>query len=430
MIKKCYVFIIISVVILSSQTALGFTLNKEEIEVNNFEFPSVNIIKILDEINNDLLSDYLEKIVSFGPRYVGTESCHQAAEYVNQEFQNVGLESYIDDWAYPKFKCKNVVATKNGTNPDSDAVIILCAHLDTTINSVGANDNGAGVAAILAIAKLMKNYKFHHTIKFVITSGEEVGCYGSFDYAKKAYNDNENIIACLNLDTIANTTCVSIIHAFAPKRSHRLFLFMENVQKKYEKYIDMKLLLSPHDPCDSKPFVEYGYDAMTFSQSKLFEYPLHTPRDTTDKIVYPYYENVTKLIFTITTELANKKIDLQVRIVSPKEGYVYLMNYPLLKLPGFNLHQTRIRGMTYFIGSPTVKINITTDEEIVMVTYNIDGDTDYNLIFLEEPFDWKIQKLSKKIFRMRGRHKLGVHVHTISGKTAYDEMDFFAITAF
>jgi hypothetical protein len=205
---------------------------------------------------------------------------------------------------------------------------------------------------------------------------------------------------------------------------------MEQVSEKYENYIDMKLLLSPHDPCDSRPFVDYGYDAMTFSQSKLFEYPLHTPRDTIDKIVYPYYENVTKLIFAITVEFANKKIDVQVRIVSPMEGYVYLIDFPLIELPGYNLYQTRIRGMTYFIGRPTVKINIITDEEIVMVTYSIDGDTDYNLILTEEPYDWKIQKLGEKIFRTRGKHKLGVYVNTISGKTAYDEMDFFAFTAF
>jgi len=132
----------------------------------------------------------------------------------------------------------------------------------------------------------------------------------------------------------------------------------------------------------------------------------------------------------ITVELANKKIDVQVRIESPKEGYVYLRNHPLLKLPGFNLCETRIRGLTYFIGKPTIKINITTDEEIAMVIYNIDGDTDYNLLFTEESYDWELQKHGKKIFRMRGRHKVGVHVHTVTGKTAYDEMDFYSFTAF
>ncbi len=33
----------------------------------------------------------------------------------------------------------------------------------------------------------------------------------------------------------------------------------------------------------------------------------------------------------------------------------------------------------------------------------------------------------KEILRLRGEHKIGVHVNTISNKTTYDEMDFYAI---
>ena len=80
------------------------------------------------------------------------------------------------------------------------------------------------------------------------------------------------------------------------------------------------------------------------------------------------------------------------------------------------------------IGRSTAKINITTNEEISMVTYEIDGNSCPLTIFTKPPYDMKIQKPLIYHFRMKGKHKLGVHVSTISGKTAYDEIDFYALT--
>ena len=427
---KRLVIIGIFILLISFHSAIGLNQRISTIENNQMKYSSFDsdVVTMINKVNHSILFGYLEKITSFGIRYVGSENCRKAAEYINEEFQNLGLDSYMDYWKYPKYKCQNVIATLNGTDTSSDAVIVLTAHLDTTKNSVGANDDGSGVATILSIANITSKYHFNHTIKFVIVSGEEVGTYGSFDYAKKAYNRNENIIANINLDSIGNSTCGNIVQARVPERSHRLFHYFGEITEKFEDFIDMQVQLTANTFIDSQAFVDYGYDAISLVQPKFLEYPYHSSEDSLDKITYPYFENVTKLILALTAELANRKIDLQVRIKAPREGYIYLFNWPILKLPGFNLIRTRVRGMTYLIGRSIVKINITTKEDIITVTHSIDGNTDYYAIFTESPYDWKIQKPAGSIFRLKGKHKLGVHVYTSTGKTAYDEMDFYALT--
>ena len=107
------------------------------------------IVDMLEEVNESILYHYLENLVEIGPRFTGSENCKKAAEYINDEFKNMGLDSFIQSWTYLRRKCQNVVATLNGSDSESDAVIILSAHYDTVKNTPGANDDGSGVAAIL-----------------------------------------------------------------------------------------------------------------------------------------------------------------------------------------------------------------------------------------------------------------------------------------
>ena len=430
MLKKMIIIGIILIFLIPSQSVDGSNLqidtrNENKIIFQGFE---ADVINMIDEVNYTTLFGYLERIVSFGIRPVGSDNCSRGADYIKNEFLRLGLDSYIDEWKYPKYRCRNVIGIHNGSDTTSDAVFVLTAHLDTKGESVGANDDGSGIAAILAIANITSKYQFNHTIKFVIVSGEEVGTYGSYDYGKKAYKKDENIIANINLDSIGNYTCGNVLQARFPSRSCHLYHHIEDISKKYENLIDMKVQETANTRIDSQAFVDYGYDAISFVQPKFFEYPYHTPDDTLDKIRHSYFENATKLILAFTAELAYKEIVLQVRFTAPKEGCVYFYNRPVLKLPGFNIFRTNLRAMTYLIGRSIAKINITTKEEIINVFYSIDGNTDFDAIFNGPPFDWKIKKPSVNRFRIRGRHKLGVHVCTASGNTAYDEMDFYAPT--
>jgi len=391
---------------------------------------NTDIADMINQVNESLISYYLEGLVKFGPRLTGSENCSKAATYINDEFVKLGLYSYIDPWKNLRYKCQNVIASLNGTNPSSDAVFVLCAHYDTIGDSPGANDDGSGVAAMLTIANICSKYSFNHTIRFVITSGEEVGLYGSYDYARKSYERDENIVEVINIDTIGNTTKEgeNIVYLLKPERSDLIYSFIKETSETYMDYIGLSVVNIGDRGNDHRSFLNFGYDAIQFVQLARGDYPIHTTQDTIEKINYEYLSKVTKLILATTVELASKPIDLQVRIVTPKEGYLYLFNKAIFHLSKLNIIGKNIRGLTYINGRTTARINITTEEEINSVAFCIDGMSRFPGFLQQPSYEWKIELSPQKIFPFTGKHILGVYVCTNSGKVAYDEMDIFFLT--
>ena len=106
----------------------------------------IDISSLINQVDTSILEYYLEGLLSFGIRMTGTDSSRESAEWIKEEFENMGLYTYIDEWKYPRYKDSNVVAVHNGTDTNSDAVIVMVAHYDTTENGPGAVDDGTGVA--------------------------------------------------------------------------------------------------------------------------------------------------------------------------------------------------------------------------------------------------------------------------------------------
>ncbi len=414
---------ILFVIIIPTVYAIETKENKD-ISTTNLED---NIAEMIDQLNQSLLYEYLEGLVNIGPRYTGTNNCREAAEYLFDEFKKIGLDVKIEPWRYLRYKCQNVVATLNGSDPDSDAVIILSAHYDTVKNTPGANDDGTGVAAILSFAEIFSKYSFKNTIKFIAFSGEEVGGLGAHAYVKKAYETGENIIAALDIDMIGYTdTSINekFLQMIVPDRSKWIYDLSKNLSKEHSN-LNLSFKILPNFPtCDHQPFIDYGFDAVLYSHENSILYPwLHKPGDTIDKINKSYFINASKLLIAISATIANKNIDVQVRIVTPLEKRVYFFDIPIVKLPGFNILDTGLRGMTYVIGRAIVRINISSNEEIDQVWFCIDG--------MAEGFSkgrTESWRLKRGFYPLRGKHKLGVYVISKSGKTAYDEMDIFILS--
>jgi hypothetical protein len=419
-------------------------LNKDSIEKNNF---TDDIISMINQVDENIIRNYLEDFVSFGYKKTGSENCKLTAEYIYDKFLDFGLHTYFDNWWYPRYKIsqrvllvdRNVVAVHNGSDPSSDAVIIVCAHYDTidpsakknnNYGSPGANDDGSGIVTMLSIAEIVSQYSFNHTFRFVAFSGEEEGCFGSFYDAKQAYHRDENIIAVFNIDGVGyinNSEDGKIVQLNGLDRSNWIVDYTNDIADKYEDYLDIKAQRALQYPCDHESYNDYGYDGVQFVQPKPETFPWwHSPEDTIDKINFTYLTKVVKLVLATTAELANKSFDVQIRIRTPYEGRVYLFNIPLFKTPGFNFFLSKIRGLTYLIGRAKVTVDIITDEQINSVYFGIDG---YRIHACNEPpYEWIIGKDKYDLsFRKKGFHRLSVCLNTNNGNTAYDEMDIFIV---
>lgn len=136
--------------------------------------------------------------------YAGNLS--RAAEFVEKEFSSLGLE--VESQAYGTYstRVKNLIVEKRGRNTAKPSIIIG-AHYDTVIDTPGADDNASGVAGLLELARLLREYPNERTIQFVAFTLEEPPYFytakmGSRMYAKRLKVDGIRVQLMISLEMI------------------------------------------------------------------------------------------------------------------------------------------------------------------------------------------------------------------------------------
>ena len=79
--------------------------------------------------------------------------------------------------------------------------IVITAHIDTKIGTPGAIDNGTGVATVLVLAELLKDYTGKYPIELVIFNGEDYyGAPGQVKYLEQHAGRFGDICLNINID--------------------------------------------------------------------------------------------------------------------------------------------------------------------------------------------------------------------------------------
>ncbi len=172
---------------------------------------------MVDAVSSDALVNYVCELQDddalgycneLGSRYsYNTLELDQAASYLYGQLSAVGLSVAYDPFVYNGMTMKNVTAELPGADPLSRGIYIICAHYDSTSNdpygaAPGADDNASGSAAVLEAARILSQYRFAHTLRFVLFAGEEQGLIGSAHYAAVAHDRGDLIEGAINLDMI------------------------------------------------------------------------------------------------------------------------------------------------------------------------------------------------------------------------------------
>lgn len=308
--------------------------NQPIVQIAN-SYPITNKIQtILNEVNEEILEDFLINLVSFSPRYTGTTGCEMTAAYIHQQFENNGLQTRYQEWSsfgnryHPKFfSSQNVEATHPGTQ--TNHIILFGAHYDTVQQTPGANDDGSGTAAVLAAAYILSKYSFNHTLKFVTFSGEEIGLKGSGAYAKEAYQNNNNILFMFNADMIGRATTkeggrnmgFSITEdAFWVMDIFQSINFSLNLQTTFNQYTINR---DGTGHSDYFPFATYGWETVACWQGEG-DPNMHTEQDGLDNVNFSYLVKTTKCIIGTLAYLADATdIYPQISIETPKRESIY-----------------------------------------------------------------------------------------------------------
>jgi carboxypeptidase Q len=120
------------------------------------------------------------------PRIPAFAISNPDADALERQFASgkpVRLHMTSDSRELPQARSANVIGEVPGTERAHE-IVILGAHLDSWDPGVGAIDNGAGVAIMMSVAKLIQDLdsRPRRTIRVVLFANEEFGTSGSQTY--------------------------------------------------------------------------------------------------------------------------------------------------------------------------------------------------------------------------------------------------------
>ncbi len=172
------------------------------------------------------LAEHVNELVSpsMQGRAIGSQGIELAAEYIADQFAEIGLRALADDYRQTwqaeingrSVPLSNIVGEIPGTDPAlANAPVIIGAHYDHLGMLAdasgelqvhpGADDNASGVAILLELAsKLSQSFSPLRPIVFVAFTAEESGLLGSRYFVSNALAPykTEDFFAMLNLDSV------------------------------------------------------------------------------------------------------------------------------------------------------------------------------------------------------------------------------------
>jgi Iap family predicted aminopeptidase len=243
-----------------------------------------------------------------------------AADFIENSFSRAGLRPRRDTYEIRGQACHNIETEIAGASPE---IILIGAHYDSVFGSPGANDNGSGVAAMLALARRFANRQPerrltqtpYKTLRFVAFVNEEPpyflsGEMGSLVYARRCKERGEKISAMISLETIGYFSDAPnsqiypsrALGAFYPKVGNFIG-FVSNVHsrtllrraialfREHAKIPSEGAALPWFIPgvswSDQWSFWKNGYPGIMVTDTAPFRYPYyHSADDTPDKLDY------------------------------------------------------------------------------------------------------------------------------------------------
>ena len=265
------------------------------------------------DLRDELIADVRTLAGEIGernvPRYPRLKA---AADFIESSFLRAGLQPRRDTYQVNSLSCDNIEVEIRGAYPQ---IVLIGAHYDSVFGAPGANDNGSGVAALLALARRFAQRSTSCTLRFVAFVNEEPPYFktaemGSFVYAGRCKARGDQISAMISLETIgyfsdaprSQTYPIPAIGAFYP-RTGNFIGFVSNLHSRallrraIALFRDQGKLPSEGAALpsfipgvawsDQWSFWEHGYPGIMITDTALFRYPdYHAVSDTPEKLDY------------------------------------------------------------------------------------------------------------------------------------------------
>jgi hypothetical protein len=246
-----------------------------------------------------------------------------AAIYIEERMRAAGHAVQREEFKSGGASVRNLIVEVRGARRPEE-IVVVGAHYDSILGAPGANDNGSGVAAVLELARTMRDWQPARTWRLALFVNEEPPFFqtramGSNVHARGAKARGERIIAMYSLETIGFfADAPGSQHypvpfgwfypdrgdflAFVANLASRVLLHKTIATFRAEAQFPSEGVAAPAwipgvDWSDQWSFWREGYPALMITDTAPYRYPYyHTARDTPDKVDYDRLARVVRAL--------------------------------------------------------------------------------------------------------------------------------------
>lgn len=258
----------------------------------------------------------------------------RAALHIERTLQGLGYPLELQSFPVGRTTVRNIEATREPRAGGGTAgTLVIGAHYDSFEDAPGANDNGTGTAAVLELARLLKDWRPETTrLRFVLFVNEEPPYYrtaemGSWRYAKRLAERGERVRGMIALETLGafsdapgSQTYPPPFGLLFPSTANFIALvglpggrgFLHEVIGAFRRSAAFPSIggVAPDIVpgvgwSDHWAFHQFGFPAIMATDTALYRYPhYHRPSDTPDKVDYDRLARITMGFAQVVREIA------------------------------------------------------------------------------------------------------------------------------
>ncbi len=250
-------------------------------------------------------------------RLVGSRGNSVARRMIVERFTRLGLKSFYDAFT-TSFPLQRNGVSLTGVNAvgyiagssDPDRYVVITAHYDHLGIRAGeiyngADDNGSGTAALLALAAYFAEHRPRNSMIFLAVDAEEGGLSGARAFVSTPPVSLEHIAANVNMDMISH----SDDELYVAGTHH--YPFLKPYVDRIGEAAEVTLVFGHDSPdlgdndwthaSDHAPFHEAGIPFLYFGVEDHADY--HQPTDEFDRINQDFYVKAVTTILRVVLEL-------------------------------------------------------------------------------------------------------------------------------
>lgn len=288
----------------------------------------------LDEraLKEELIAHVQTLGAAIGERNLSRYSQLQAAaQYIEDKLTQPPWKVRRDEYCVQSKSCHNIEAELSGVSPE---IVLIGAHYDSVFGSPGANDNGSGVAALLALARRFAGTHNAKTLRFVAFVNEEPPYFqtpemGSYVYASRCHARDDQITAMISLETIgyyshesgSQRYPVNALSLLYPRTGNFIGFVGNFASRSLLRKVIAEFRRQAQIPSeggalpsivpgvgwsDQWSFWQHAYPGIMVTDTAPFRYPhYHAASDTPDKLNYDAMTRVVAGMGKVIQHLAN-----------------------------------------------------------------------------------------------------------------------------